>query len=279
MNKAHKLLIALFFIFAFLNFTSSNIWAQSVVTPTPSVSPTINFPEDYREKQLQRAKEERDYLLKIGTMMITGGSSTLSFLYFLILIISSGENSDFRHLLKDLERKNRERKEFEEYKKRVKEGYEQRGESLQITTDKFETDHEYKTHTILGAFHEQALSELRWNTRTGRAMSVLGIAIIFLGAFLAVLDFAPVGGLAFLSGAIVEAVSYLFYKESNIARLRVQGIEQDLLRLEMAKSIDNTEKRDETIARIANSYLEPEPKELPSQTSSLEKPLRRRMKL
>jgi hypothetical protein len=81
-----------------------------------------------------------------------------------------------------------------------------------------------------------------------RAMSVMGAGVIFLGAFLGLVGLAPVGVASVVGGAIIEAVGFLFHKQTNLSRERVIRIENDLMRLKLAKQSGCVE--GQTIASI-----------------------------
>jgi hypothetical protein len=131
-----------------------------------------------------------------------------------------------------------------------------------------------RTLKVLETYHAQALKELRYSVALGNAIMLFGIGIIFLGIVLAFFGIVAMGIVSVASGIVIQIVNSLSGKERDKCRARVAKIEDDMMRLEIARSIEDPKSRDSAISKLIESYSKPA-KQLTAKESNVAVPSRR----
>jgi hypothetical protein len=114
---------------------------------------------------------------------------------------------------------------------------------------------ELTPHETLLEYHRQALNELKLNSFISLMVSLFGLTIIFTGAVLALSNMTSVGAASAIAGALTEAVSYLFYRQTNTIRNRVRDIEDQLFRFTLAESLEKTSTQDSAKTRLLEAEI------------------------
>lgn len=79
--------------------------------------------------------------------------------------------------------------------------------------------------------YDDARQQSRWNYWFSLAASVVGMAIIFVGAYLAVSGYQPVAIPTTIAGVIAQGVAVLFFKRVDLANARMDARHRELMEI------------------------------------------------